>query len=97
MPYEVDFDPQAVADMKRLRTFAKTAVLDTVERVLTVSPAQTGRSRIKRLRGLDRPQYRLRVGEFRVFYDVEGDGVYVLRVLAKSDVDDYLKEMGYEA
>ena len=97
MPYTVDFDPQAVADLKRLRAFARTAVVDTVERVLTVSPTQTGQSRIKRLRGLDRPQYRLRVDEFRVFYDVEGDLVYVLRVLAKSDVDGYLKEMGYEA
>ena len=97
MPYTVDFDPQAVADLKRLRTFARTAVVDTVERVLTASPTHTGQSRIKRLRGLDRPQYRLRVDEFRVFYDVEGDIVYVLRVLAKSDVDEYLKEMGYEA
>ena len=97
MNYKVDFDPQAVADLKCLRAFARTAIVDTVERVLTVSPTQTGQSRIKRLRGLDRPQYRLRVDEFRVFYDVEDDLVYVLRVLAKSDVDEYLKEMGYEA
>jgi mRNA interferase RelE/StbE len=97
VPYAVDFDPQAVADLRRLRAFARTAVLDTVERVLTVSPTQTGQSRIKRLRGLDSPQYRLRVDELRVFYDVEGDVVYVLRILAKSDVNEYLKEMGHEA
>jgi mRNA interferase RelE/StbE len=97
LPYTVDFDPQAVADLKRLRAFVRTAAVDTVERVLTVSPTQTGQSRIKRLRGLDRPQYRLRIDELRVFYDVEGEVVYVLRILAKSDVDEYLKEMGYEA
>jgi mRNA-degrading endonuclease RelE of RelBE toxin-antitoxin system len=49
------------------------------------------------LRGLESPQYRLRVGDCRVFFDVDSDRVYVPRILAKADVDEYLKEMGYEA
>ena len=36
------------------------------------------KSRIKRLRALGRPQYRLRVEDTRVFYDVEASTVEVL-------------------
>ena len=67
-----------------------------MERVLTTNPTQLSRSRIKRLRDIDSPQYRLRVGEFRVFYDVIDDEVRVLRVLPKATVAAYLKEVGYE-
>ena len=85
--------------MRALRAFDRRAVLDVIERVLTSTPTRVGRSRIKRLRGIDSPQYRVRVGTFRVFYDVdlEGREVYVLRVLTKADVAEYLREMGYEA
>jgi mRNA-degrading endonuclease RelE of RelBE toxin-antitoxin system len=38
----------------------------------------------------------LHVGDLRVFYDVEDNLVYVMRILAKEDIEDYLKEMGYE-
>ncbi|MBN1956393.1 MAG: hypothetical protein JW900_15285 [Anaerolineae bacterium] len=55
---------------------------------------QKSRSRIKRLRGLLRPQYRLRVGEVRVFYDVVGEKVEVLAIVAKSEADGWLGQMG---
>lgn len=97
MRYEVDFDPQAVADLRAMRAFKRAAIIDQVGKRLESDPTRTSRTSIKRLRGLDSPQYRLRVGDSRVFYDVSGDQVYVLRVLAKSDVDEYLKEMGHEA
>ena len=37
---------------------------------------------MKRLRGLDQPQYRLRVGEMRVFYDVTETEVEVLAIVS---------------
>jgi mRNA interferase RelE/StbE len=42
------------------------------------------------LRGLLRPQYRLRVGEVRVFYDVSGSTVEVLAIVAKSEAESWL-------
>ena len=53
-------------------------------------PEKMSRSRIKRLRGLRRPQYRLRVDEVRVFYDVSGTTIEVLAVVAKSEVNAWL-------
>jgi mRNA interferase RelE/StbE len=55
-------------------------------------PDKTSRSRIKRLRGLLRPQYRLRVGEVRVFYDVSGTTVEVLAIVAKSEAESWLAQ-----
>ena len=55
---------------------------------------KTSRSRIKRLRGLLRPQYRLRVGEVRVFYDVSGATVEVLAIVAKSEAESWLAQFG---
>jgi mRNA interferase RelE/StbE len=57
-------------------------------------PTKTSRSRIKRLRGLDRLQYRLRVGEIRVFYDVTGSIVEILAIVAKSEADSWLAQFG---
>jgi mRNA-degrading endonuclease RelE of RelBE toxin-antitoxin system len=47
-------------------------------------------SRIKRLRGIRRPQYRLRVGEVRVFYDVSEPTVEILAIVPKSEADSWL-------
>jgi mRNA-degrading endonuclease RelE of RelBE toxin-antitoxin system len=48
-----------------------------LETHLRDEPGKTRRSRIKRLRGLRRPQYRLRVGEARVFCDFSGSTVEI--------------------
>ncbi len=52
------------------------------------------KSRIKRLRGLRQPQYRLRIGEIRVFYDVVETEVHVLAVTEKSEASKWLEEKG---
>ena len=96
MEFTIDLDPQAREDLESMRGFERAAILDTIGRVLTQSPTMISRTRIKRLRRMESPQYRLRVGEFRVFYDVEEQEVYVLRILPKPEADQYLKEMGHE-
>lgn len=95
MSFKVVLDPQAMRDLKDIRVYNRREILNVMERILSVTPTRISRSRIKRLRGIDSPQYRLRIGEFRVFYDVEESDVYVMRVLQKSVVEQYLREMGY--
>jgi hypothetical protein len=48
--------------------------------------------RIKRLRGLSQPQYRLRVGDIRVFYDVTETQVQVLAIVTKAEAQSWLDE-----
>ena len=43
---------------------------------------------------MEQPQYRLREGEFRVFYDVTEGEVQVLAALAKSEAYRWLDQKG---
>jgi len=90
MPFAIVLAPEAAEDLKRLTANVRAAVRSALEAHLRHQPAKTSRSRIKRLRGLLRPQYRLRVGEVRVFYDVSGTTVEVLAIVAKSEAESWL-------
>jgi mRNA-degrading endonuclease RelE of RelBE toxin-antitoxin system len=90
MPFEIVLAPQAVAGLKALRNDFRGAVQDAIELHLRHAPTKVSRSRIKRLRGLDRPQYRLRVDEVRVFYDVTETRVEVLAVISKEQAQAWL-------
>jgi mRNA interferase RelE/StbE len=90
MPFAIVLAPEAVEDLKRFTANAQTIVRSAIEVHLRHEPAKISRSRIKRLRRLRRPQYRLRVGEVRVFYDVSGTTVQVLAIVAKSEAESWL-------
>ena len=92
MPFAIVLAPEAVEDLRRLAANARATVRTALETHLRHEPEKTGRSRIKRLRGLLRPQYRLRVGEVRVFYDVSGTTVEILAVVAKSEAQSWLAQ-----
>ena len=83
-------------DPKRLRAHERSVVKDTIAQTLRFLPTKTSRSRIKRLRGLSKPQYRLREGDIRVFYDVVDDEVVILAVVHKDEADDWLAQFGEE-
>jgi mRNA-degrading endonuclease RelE of RelBE toxin-antitoxin system len=69
-------------------------VRQALEKHFRHEPEKLSKSRIKRLRGLSRPQYRLRVGEIRVFYDVTSATVEVLAIIAKSEAESWLARFG---
>ena len=95
MPFAVVLAPEAVEDLRRLRANVQAAVIrSALETHLRYEPEKISRSRIKRFRGLRRPQYRLRVGEMRVFYDVSGTTIEVLAIVAKSEAESWLAQFG---
>lgn len=57
-------------------------------------PQRVSKSRIKRLRGMRTPEYRLRVDEVRVFYDVRAGTVEVLAIVSKPDAAAWLQQQG---
>jgi mRNA interferase RelE/StbE len=81
MRFEILLAPEAVEDLRRLKASERTMVKEALETHLRHEPTKTSRSRIKRLRGMARPQFRLRVEEVRVFYDVSGSTVGVLAIV----------------
>jgi mRNA interferase RelE/StbE len=65
-----------------------------IRRHLTYEPTKVSKSRIKRLRGLSQPQYRLRLDEIRVFYDVTETQVKILAIVTKAEAQAWLDEEG---
>jgi mRNA interferase RelE/StbE len=94
MRHDIVLASEAVEDLCRLKANVRAAVEDAIERHLRHEPAKTSKSRIKRLRGFSHPQYRLRVDEVRVFYDLKENTVEVLAVVPKSEAEAWLQAAG---
>jgi mRNA interferase RelE/StbE len=94
MRFEIVLAPEAVADLRSLKANVRSAIRDALETHLRHEPMKTSRSRIKRLRGLARPEYRLRMGDIRVFYDLSAETVQVLAIVPKSEAPKWLEQFG---
>src|ERR1700722_5113433 len=94
MSLEINYSSEALQQLERLRGFDSPAILTEIEEVLAVNPTLVSKARVKRLRQPAPTQYRLRVGDYRVFYDVEPATkvVDVIQVLSKEESIRFLKE-----
>ncbi len=72
----------------------RAAVCDALEAGRRHESKRLNKARIKRLRGMRRPQYRLRVAEIRVFYDVTESAVEVLAIVPKIQAMSWLESVG---
>lgn len=97
MSFDIILSPPAAACLKALPARVRSVVRDALETHLRYEPAKTSRSRIKRLRGLRQPQYRLRVGEVRIFYDIVESTVEILAIVTKSEAEQWLNQYGEPA
>ena len=97
MRHEIVLAPEAVQDLRRLKAHVRATVRDAMEAHLRHEPTRTSKRRVRRLRGLSRPQFRPWVGELRVFYDVSERRVEVLAIILKSGADAWLEKEGERA
>jgi len=79
MTYEIEFKPRAFKDLKALPKSTRRRIVDKIEGL-----ADDLAGDVKHLTGFT-PEYRLRVGEFRVLFEVEGKTVVLYRVLHRKD------------
>ncbi len=99
MRYEIIFSPEAADDISKLKASDRAKVLDAIETYLRYEPEKISKSRIKRLREMEQPQYRLRIDNLRVFYDAiytddMGSRVEILCIREKSEAMKWLTEYG---
>jgi mRNA-degrading endonuclease RelE of RelBE toxin-antitoxin system len=94
MRYDILLSPGAVSELRSLPAFQRSQVRDAIELHLRYEPTKVSKSRIKRLRGLSHPQFRLRVGEVRVFHDVTESAVEVLAIVEKQEAEGWLAQEG---
>jgi mRNA interferase RelE/StbE len=97
MPYEIELTEDSKRDIQALRSFERRKILDAIEGHLRHEPTKESQSRIKRLRELARPQYRLRVDDIRIFYDIVDEVVEIIAVIAKPQAAEWLAREGIPA
>src|SRR5439155_11527765 len=97
MAFAIVLAPEAVEDLQRLKANVRADIRAALATHLRHGPKKVSRSRIKRLRGLRKPRYRLRIGEVRIFYDVTGTTVEILAIVAKLEADSWLAQFAKPA
>ena len=68
--YEVEFTPEAVRDLRYFKKFEQNAIVDAIETQLIYEPTVETKNRFQR-NPPDIAAWELRVGVFRVFYNVD--------------------------
>lgn len=77
---EIEFTPEAEQDLKWFRKNEQNVILDGIEAQLRYEPTVETRNR-KQLRPNQTAEWELRVGKFRVFYDVD-DQMHIVSIEA---------------
>ncbi len=98
MKYQIVIAESAKEEFKKLDALSRASLKTAMRPHLQTAPKEVSKSRIKRLRGLRQPQYRLRVDRMRVFYDVnDGKGrVEVLGFAIKPEAANWLQKHGVQ-
>ena len=94
MAYEIIFAPEAIEDLKRLTAGHRASAVAGIETHLRHAPRKESKTRIKRLRGLRQPEYRLRIDQLRVYHDVTESEVHILAIIAKNRSQQWLEKHG---
>jgi len=94
MRYEIILAPEAEDDLKRLVARDRSTIREAIKTHLRYEPKKLSKSRIKRLRGVSHPEYRLSVGDFRIFYDIKEARVEVLAIVPKPRASEWLERYG---
>lgn len=69
MKFTIEITEEALEDLEYFDRAARVKILDTIEEQLSYQPLQETRN-CKPLRADSRFQWELRIGKYRVFYDV---------------------------
>ncbi len=76
--------------MNLLPRHVRAELMTVIASILSHQPEVESKSRIKRLMGdFNPPPYRLRVGEYRVFYIVDGSDVIIRHACHKDKTQEY--------
>jgi mRNA interferase RelE/StbE len=72
--YDLRFKPRSVKDLKKLPAELRRRIIEKVEEMTEDSAGD-----VKQLTN-STPEYRLRVGDYRVLFEIEGNTIVVYRV-----------------
>lgn len=79
MIYQIEFKPRAVKDMKSFTPEDRRRIMSKIEALQNNLSGD-----VKRLTNFT-PEYRLRVGDYRILFETEGDKVLIYRIKHRKD------------
>jgi len=85
-PYRVEIHPEVVRDLASIPRNLADRILRAIEHRLSRAPDQYGERLRKSLRGY----WKLRVGDYRVVFEILGDEVRVYGVMDRREVYDQI-------
>lgn len=91
--FKVVFSPSAQREIEGYEAEDALQLVKDVKRYLESSPLPFGKTRIKKLTGFIPPLYRLRSGDFRVYYRIVSKEVVILAITHKKDSEKFLKKV----
>jgi len=97
MSHEIVLTNTAKKHYRALDARSRARLGKGLEAYLSHEPMKVSRSRIKRLREMEHPEYRLRLDPYRVFYDVAGQTVVVLAIVPKDATAKWLDKHGVKS
>ena len=92
--FSIEVSPHAERDLAKLPSAIARLILEELRARLSTEPIREIKTRVKRLIGFSPPLYRLRVGDYRVYYRVTLQHVVALGIFHKKNSDRWLKRQG---
>ena len=89
--FQVNLTEHATDDLKDISKEVRGKIHQDL-RTLKSAPFPSG-THVKRLRGFRPPVYRLRSGDFRVLYHIQGNTVTILRVIDRKLLERLLRRL----
>lgn len=89
--FSICLTKRAHADLERLPVGIQNQIAKEIH-TLTTRPFPQG-DRIKKLKGFSFPLYRLRAGDFRVLYRVDGNQITIMRAIDRKMLEPVLRRM----
>ncbi|TEU14260.1 MAG: hypothetical protein E3J21_16370 [Anaerolineales bacterium] len=95
MSYRILIPDNIVAKLETFPPRKRIQILIKIKGQLTEQPFPRGKV-IRRIRYIRGTVFRLRAGDYRVFYYVKGDAVHVLEICSKKEADRYIASIRRE-
>lgn len=91
--FKVIFSPSAQREIERVEIDSALRIAKDIKTYLERFPLPFGKTRIKKLTGFHPSLYRLRSGNFRVYYRIISRDVVILSITHKKDSEKVLKNL----
>lgn len=90
--YQVTFSEQSMRELNRLDTLAQLEVIEPISRIKPADLAHP-REPLGKFTRAGKDFYRLRAGDFRFYFEVQGETLHTHYILHKSSLEDLLFRM----